>query len=127
MGRRFGVQFDEFHNDSTSVSVCGQYGAASGRLIRGRTAPVITDGCSKDHRPDLKQQLFILTMAEDAQIPVAFRCTDGNQSHSRIHIETWIHCGRWLAAPIFCMWPTPSCVQARTWTISIARASASSP
>jgi transposase len=64
VGERFGVQFGEFHNDSTSVSVCGQYGAASGRLIRGRTAPVITYGHSKDHRPDLKQLLFILTMTE---------------------------------------------------------------
>jgi len=89
VGQRFGVQFDEFHNDSTSVSVCGQYGAASGRSIRGRTAPAITYGHSKAHRPDLKQLLFILTMTEDAHIPIAFRCTDGNASDSRTHIETW--------------------------------------
>jgi transposase len=89
VGERFGVQFDEFHNDSTSVSVCGQYRAASGRSIRGRTAPVITYGHSKDHRPDLKQLLFILTMTEDAHIPIAFRCTDGNVSDSKTHIETW--------------------------------------
>jgi transposase len=89
VGQRFGVQFDEFHNDSTSVSVCGQYGAASGRTIRGRTAPAITYGHSKAHRPDLKQLLFILTMTEDAHIPIAFRCTDGNASDSRTHIETW--------------------------------------
>lgn len=89
VGQRFGVQFDEFHNDSTSVSVCGQYGAASGRLIRGRTAPAITYGHSKAHRPDLKQLLFILTMTEDAHIPIAFRCSDGNASDSKTHIETW--------------------------------------
>ncbi len=89
VGQRFGVQFDEFHNDSTSVSVCGQYGAASGRSIRGRTAPAITYGHSKAHRPDLKQLLFILTMTEDAHIPIAFRCSDGNASDSRTHIETW--------------------------------------
>ena len=89
VGQRFGVQFSEFHNDSTSVSVCGQYGAASGRSIRGRTAPAITYGHSKDHRPDLKQLLFILTMTEDAHIPIAFRCTDGNVSDSKTHIETW--------------------------------------
>jgi hypothetical protein len=28
IGQHFGVKFDEFHNDSTSVSVCGQYRAA---------------------------------------------------------------------------------------------------
>ena len=89
VGQHFGVKFDEFHNDSTSVSVCGQYRAASGRTIRGRTAPAVTYGFSKAHRPDLKQLLFILTMTGDAHIPVAFRCTDGNVSDSRTHIETW--------------------------------------
>ena len=89
VGQRFGVQFDEFHNDSTAISVCGQYGTASDRSIRGRTAPVIAYGHSKAHRPDLKQLLFILTMTEDAHIPIAYRCTDGKVSDSRTHIETW--------------------------------------
>ena len=89
VAERFGVNFDECHNDSTSISFCGSYRGASGRQIRGRTAPVITHGLSKDHRPDLKQLLFILTMTADGNIPVAFRCTDGNVSDSRTHIETW--------------------------------------
>lgn len=89
VGSRFGVRFDEFHNDSTTISFCGQYRAASGRKIRGRSAPVITYGHSKAHRPDLKQLLFILTMNADGNVPVAFRCTDGNTSDSRTHIETW--------------------------------------
>jgi transposase len=89
VGERFGVNFDECHNDSTSISFCGSYRGASGRKIRGRTAPAITYGHSKDHRPDLKQLLFILTMSADGNIPVAFRCTDGNASDSRTHIETW--------------------------------------
>ena len=33
--------------------------------------------------------LFILTVNTDGHIPVAFRCTDGNVSDSRTHIETW--------------------------------------
>jgi transposase len=89
VGERFGVNFDECHNDSASISFCGSYRGASGRKIRGRTAPAITYGHSKDHRPDLKQLLFILTMSADGNIPVAFRCTDGNASDSRTHIETW--------------------------------------
>jgi transposase len=88
-GQRFNLKFDEFHNDSTSVSFCGNYRAASGRTIRGRTAPAITYGFSKGHRPDLKQLLLILTMSADGNVPVAFRCTDGNASDSRTHIETW--------------------------------------
>ena len=89
VGLNFGVSFDELHNDSTSISVCGNYRAATGRKIRGRSAPVITYGHSKAHRPDLKQLLFILTVNTDGNIPVAFRCTDGNASDSRTHIETW--------------------------------------
>ena len=89
VGQRFGVSFDELHNDSTSISFCGSYRAASGRTIRGRSAPAIVYGYAKDHRPDLKQLLFILTVNTDGHIPVAFRCTDGNVSDSRTHIETW--------------------------------------
>jgi transposase len=89
VGERFGIEFAEFHNDSTTISFCGAYHAASGRKIRGRTAPAITYGFSKAHRPDLKQLLFILTMSADGNIPVAFRCSDGNMSDSRTHIETW--------------------------------------
>ena len=89
VGQRFDLKFDEFHNDSTSISFCGNYRAASGRKIRGRSAPAITYGHSKAHRPDLKQLLLILTMSADGNVPVAFRCTDGNASDSRTHIETW--------------------------------------
>jgi hypothetical protein len=48
VGQRFNLRFDEFHNDSTSISFCGNYRAASGRTIRGRTAPTITYGFSKN-------------------------------------------------------------------------------
>jgi len=89
VGQRFAVKFTEFHNDSTSIRFCGNYRSASGRKIRGRTAPAITYGFSKDHRPDLKQLMFILTMSSDGNVPVAFRCSDGNASDSRTHIETW--------------------------------------
>src|SRR5262245_3564595 len=89
VGQAFALKFNELHNDSTTVSFCGAYRAASGRKIRGRAAPAITYGFSKAHRPDLKQLLFILTMSADGNIPVAFRCSDGNTSDSRTHIEMW--------------------------------------
>src|SRR5216683_3972349 len=55
VAERFGVNFDECHNDSTTISFYGSYRGASGRKIRGRTAPMITYGHSKDKRPDMKQ------------------------------------------------------------------------
>jgi len=89
VGHKFGVRFDELHNDSTSVAFCGQYRGATGRSIRGRTAPAITYGYSKDHRPDLKQLLFILTTEAEGGVPVALRIADGNTSDSITHIATW--------------------------------------
>jgi transposase len=89
VGQNFGVSFQQFHNDSTSVSVCGQYRAATGRRIRGRTAPAICYGFSKQHRPDLKQLLFILTVEGESGVPVQFRVADGNASDSTSHIESW--------------------------------------
>jgi transposase len=87
--RRFGLALRQLHNDSTSVSLCGQYRAARGRSLGARRAPAITYGYSKDHRPDLKQLLFILTVDADGGVPVHFRCADGNTSDAATHIETW--------------------------------------
>ena len=89
MGKSFEVRFDELHNDSTSIRLTGQYREARGRSLRGRRAPWITYGYSKDHRPDLKQLLFILTTSADGGVPVQFRCEDGNRSDVDTHIETW--------------------------------------
>jgi transposase len=88
VGKRFGVQFDEVHNDSTSVSVCGQYREAE-QPIRGRLPALLTYGHSKDHRPDLKQLVLILTTTEDGGVPVQFRVVDGNTNDSVTHIESW--------------------------------------
>lgn len=89
LSERFSVRFDELHNDSTTIRFCGQYRQARGRTIRGKQAPWITNGCSKDRRPDLKQLLFILTSTADGGIPVQFRCENGNTEDSTTHIQTW--------------------------------------
>ena len=72
--KRFEVRMDQLHNDSTSIKLTGQYREAKGRSLRGKQAPWITYGFSKDHRPDLKQLLFILTTSADGGVPVQFRC-----------------------------------------------------
>lgn len=88
VGRRFELSFKRLHNDSTSVSFCEQY--RDQRPSRsGRRAPAIVYGYSKDHRPDLKQLLFILTTDADGGIPVQFRTADGNTNDSVTHVETW--------------------------------------
>jgi transposase len=89
MSRRFAVQLDELHNDSTTVRFTGQYRRATGRRMRRRRAPWITYGYSKDHRPDLKQLLLVLTTTRDGAVPVAFRSADGNTNDTTTHLETW--------------------------------------
>ena len=38
VAQRFGVRMQQLHNDSTSISLCGQYSGASGRSVRNRRA-----------------------------------------------------------------------------------------
>ncbi|MCB0053493.1 MAG: DUF4277 domain-containing protein, partial [Caldilinea sp.] len=60
--QEFKVSLDEIHNDSTTISFHGAYcQALQEQQIRGQSAPAITWGHSKDHRPDPKQLLYTLT------------------------------------------------------------------
>jgi len=85
----FGIDASQLHNDSTSLSVHGAYRGATGTPRGGRPTPVITFGHSKDHRPDLKQLVWILTVAADGAVPIAYRLADGNTTDDPTHIPTW--------------------------------------
>ena len=49
----------------------------------------VTWGHNKDHRPDLKQLLYILTVSGDGAVPVQFRVESGNATDDRSHQGTW--------------------------------------
>lgn len=85
----FNVDTAEMHNDSTSVSVHGQYAEADGSRRRGKPTAEVTFGHSKDHRPDLKQLVFILTVAADGAVPMAYRLANGDTSDDPTHVPTW--------------------------------------
>ncbi len=86
----FGLRLDELHNDSTSVSFFGAYlDAARERRVLGRPTLAVTFGHSKDHRPDLKQLLFILTVTADGGVPLHFRAASGNVTDDTTHRDTW--------------------------------------
>src|SRR4051794_31762267 len=88
--REFGVELDELHNDSTPVTFHGDYESADReRTLRGRLRLAVTYGHNKDHRPDLKQLLYILTVSRDGAVPVQFRVDSGNATDDRSHIDTW--------------------------------------
>lgn len=88
--REFRVSLDELHNDSTTVTFHGAYhNATEEQVVRGRRTPAITWGHNKDHRPDLKQVLYILTVTADGAVPVQFRVESGNTTDDRTHQTTW--------------------------------------
>jgi len=78
-----GVDLSELHNDSTTVKTCGH--------MPGKTPTGLyfTQGHSKDHRPDLKQIVYNLTISADGAIPIHYKTYPGNRTDDTVHIETW--------------------------------------
>lgn len=76
--RKYLIDLSRLHTDTTSLKVYGDYD-------RDEEGPLITYGFSKDHRPDLKQLLFGLTVSDDGGVPVWGHVTDGNRSDSKEH------------------------------------------
>jgi transposase len=87
--RAFDLDLGQLHNDSTTITLSGQYATATGAPVAGRPTLRITHGHNKDHRPDLKQLLFVLTVAADGAVPVHYRALDGQTSDAVTHVDTW--------------------------------------
>ena len=86
----FDLRLEELHNDSTTVSFFGAYDEATDEGVqRGRPTVAITYGHSKDHRPDLKQLLYVLTVTDDGGVPVFFTTQSGNVVDDQTHRQTW--------------------------------------
>ena len=85
----FKVDCSQLHNDSTSISLHGDYTAADGRARAGKPTVCAALGHSKDHRPELKQFVLELTVSADGAVPVAHRLLDGNVTDDQTHIHTW--------------------------------------
>jgi Domain of unknown function (DUF4277) len=86
--REFQVELRQTHNDTTTVTFAGAYQGQAPAEQRDRP-PRITFGYNKDHRPDLKQLLFSITVSADGAVPVHCKTYDGNVTDDQIHIETW--------------------------------------
>jgi len=85
----FAVDCSQLHNDSTSISLHGDYANADGRERGGKPTVAAALGHSKDHRPDLKQFVLTLTISADGAVPLAHRLLDGNVTDDQTHIATW--------------------------------------
>lgn len=71
------------HNDSTTVTLFGQYHVEHKAAVPAR-------GHNKDHRPDLKQLLFNLSVCGDEAVPLYFKVWDGNTTDDRTHLRNWM-------------------------------------
>jgi transposase len=76
--KQFKIATARMHHDTTTVTFHGQY--------RGSVAaPRITHGHNKDHRPDLKQLVFGLTVSADGAVPVHHQVLSGNRTDDTVH------------------------------------------
>jgi transposase len=75
--RRFGIQAQHLHIDTTSFSVSGEYAT---KEEGDPVAIAITYGYSRDHREDLKQWMLALATTHDGDIPIFLRPLNGNSS-----------------------------------------------
>ncbi len=87
--KEFRVDCSQLHNDSTSITLYGEYADADGRARGGQGTAAAKRGHNKEHRGDLKQLLLILTVSADGAVPLAHRLADGNLSDDQTHIDTW--------------------------------------
>lgn len=78
-----GLDLSRLHNDSTTVKA---YGKIPGKT---KTDFQLKKGHSKEHRPDLKQLLFCLSISADGAVPIHYKSYSGNRTDDTTHIETW--------------------------------------
>lgn len=81
--KAFEIRTSQIHNDSTSIKFCGAYTHQDPKAVK------LTRGFSKDHRPDLKQLIYSLSVSADGAVPVHYKAYAGNQSDDGTHWETW--------------------------------------
>jgi transposase len=79
----FDIRSERIHNDSTSVKACGRIPGCT------RTGLELRRGHSKDHRPDLKQLVYTLSVSDDGAVPIHHHVYPGNRNDDTTHIETW--------------------------------------
>jgi len=86
--RAFAIDLSELHQDTTTVTFSGEY-AGQPPAESGERPPRITFGYNKDHRPDLKQLLYSITISADGAVPVHCKTYDGNTTDDQVHTDTW--------------------------------------
>lgn len=91
--QRFELSTRHVHFDTTSVNLYGEYLETSGDKVPFE----ITQGHSKDQRPDLKQ--FVLSLlCVDGDVPIVGKLEDGNSSDKKINHQVLSEVSRHMKA-----------------------------
>jgi transposase len=81
--KAYAVNLSQIHQDTTSVKLLGAYAQQQRKAVQ------LVRGYSKDHRPDLRQLVYELSVTRDGAIPVLFKAHDGNRTDDTLHWENW--------------------------------------
>lgn len=74
----FQLDTTRVHHDTTTVTFHGGY-------VASVKEPHITYGINKDHRPDLKQLVFGLSVLADGAVPISHEVYSGNRTDDTVH------------------------------------------
>jgi len=91
--RLFEVDLAQLHNDSTNFDTRWRVSGSQRHEVDGKPTLSVTYGHNKDHRPDLKQLLFVLTVSADGAVPIHYNALDGNIEDSTPMSHVGNRCG----------------------------------
>ncbi|MCP4678787.1 MAG: IS1634 family transposase [Deltaproteobacteria bacterium] len=100
MVEKFKIDLKRLHNDSTSLTFSGEYRERPPRKP-DRPHLRIVHGHNKDHRPDLKQIVWSLTVSDDGAVPVHYNVYDGNTVDDTTHVGIWDSLNKIVGGPEF--------------------------
>ena len=81
--KKYQIKTSYSHLDSTSFHLHGEYNLPEAQVEEQRKIIKISQGYSRDHRPDLKQCVLNLIVSSDGEIPVFMKPGNGNQSDKK--------------------------------------------
>ena len=81
--KKYQIQINYSHLDSTSFHLHGAYNFPEKQTEEEKKVIEISQGYSRDNRPDLKQCVLNLIVSSDGEIPIFMKPGNGNQSDKK--------------------------------------------
>jgi len=96
--RRFALELEWLHEDTTSVYFEGAYTDANGMpLGGGERIPRLVEGYNKDGQREKVQ--MVVSLMVSGRVPLYYRPWDGNQTDDGVYVADWSEMRRLLLAP----------------------------